>query len=208
VGRRDDPEVLLGPDTATPAPGEKAAKKDRGAFVAGATAGAIVPWNGLAPNAVGDVQVGYVFPWVRRSFGFLLDVAYSVPKTSGSQGDVRVASGGSYDWHITEKQLTLMPHVVYRVPYFGRVVPFVGMGPRIYLDQSIVEGSASASTISPTSEKSTKVGFGVPAGVDILLGPGALVGEVVFEWGRIDHTATGIASSAASSFQFGYHFLL
>ena len=170
--------------------------------------GAIVPWNGLGANAVGDVQLGYLLPFARRSFGVLVDVAYSVPKTAGNQGDPRVGGAGAYDWRITHQQLTVTPHVTWRAPYFGRVVPFVGIGPRIYLDRSTVEGTAGGSTIRPTTEQSTKVGFGIPVGVDVALGPGAFIAEVLFEWGRIDHTATGLASSAGSSFQLGYHFLL
>lgn len=192
---------------AAPAHGA-ASKADRGAFVIGAMGGAIVPWNGLGANAVGAVQIGYVLPFVRRSFGLLVDVAYSVPRTAGNQADARVAASGAYDWTITHQQLTVTPHVTYRVPYFGRVTPFVGIGPRIYLDRSTVEGAAGGSTISPTTERSTKVGFGIPVGVDLAVGPGAFLAEVLFEWGRIDHTATGLASSAGSSFQLGYHFLL
>jgi hypothetical protein len=197
-----------GPDKATPPATGASTKGDRGAFVVGAMGGAIVPWNGLGANAVADLQIGYVLPFLRRSFGLLVDVSYSVPKTAGNQGDVRVTSGGAYDWHITHQQLTITPHLSYRIPYFGRVVPFVGIGPRIYLDKSTVEGAAGSASVSPTIEQSTKVGFGVPVGADIKLGPGAIIAEALFEWGRIDHTATGTASSAGSSFQLGYHFLL
>ena len=202
------PPAAATPDKASATGAPAAVKRDRGAFVAGAMGGAIVPWNGLGANAVGDVQIGYILPFLRRSFGVLVDVAYSVPKTAGNQADPRVASGAAYDWHITHQQLSITPHVTYRMPWFGRVTPFVGVGPRIYLDKSTVEGSAGSSTISPTKEQSTKVGFGIPVGVDVALGPGALIAEVLFEWGRIDHTATGSASSAGSSFQLGYHFML
>jgi opacity protein-like surface antigen len=182
-------------------------KADRGAFVAGAKVGAALPFDGLTPMVSGAVQVGYVLPFLRRSFGLMIDVAYTVPAKSGEQkGDPRV--DGPYGWKITQKELTISPTAYYRLTMLGRVVPYVGVGPRIYLQQSVVEGNVGKEVILATKEQSTKVGLLVPIGVGIALGPGEAVGELAFEWGRIDHTATGSASSMGGALQLGYRFLL
>src|SRR6185312_11980742 len=117
-----------------------------GAFVAGGKVGVALPFDGLGPMVSGIVEVGYVFPWLRRSFGLMVDVAYTVPLKSGTQmGDPRV--DGPYGWKLTQKELTIAPAVYYRLTMLGRVVPYVGVGPRIYLHQSVVEGNVAMQTI-------------------------------------------------------------
>lgn len=188
---------------AAPAP----TKPDRGAFVAGAKVGVALPFDGLGPMASGIVEVGYVLPFLQQSFGVILDVAYTVPVRSGEQrGDPRV--DGPYGWKITQKELTIAPAVYYRLTKLGRVVPYVGIGPRIYLHQSVVEGSVGKEVILETKEQSTKVGLGVPLGVGVRLGPGELTGQFLFEWGKLDHTATGDSTSMGGNIQIGYRFLL
>ena len=58
------------------------------------------------------------------------------------------------------------------------------------------------------AEQSTKVGLGVPFGAEIKLGPGALIGELLFEYGSLDHTATGDSNTGALSLAIGYRLLL
>lgn len=184
-------------------------KAERGAFVAGAKVGGILPFDGLNPNLMGSVEVGYVFPWLHRSFGLLVDVGYAVPRKSGNvPTDARI-EGGKYDWELTQKELTIAPTILYRLTSLGRVVPYVGVGPRIYLLRSIVEGKAGGQTILETTEQSTKVGLSVPLGAEIKLGPGAILGEFLFEWGPLNHLATGDGTSTlGGSLQLGYRFLI
>jgi hypothetical protein len=198
-------------DAAAPPP--EAPKPDRGAFVAGAKVGAAIPLDSLGPMVSGVVEVGYVFPFLKRSFGLLVDVAYTVPTKNGTATDMRV-DGSTYNWTITQKELTFSPAVYYRLTMLGRVVPYVGVGPRIYLHQSVVQGSLGPQAMMPntpisaTTEQSTKIGVMVPVGVGIHLGPGELLGEFMFEWGKLDHTATGDSTSMGANVQVGYRFLL
>ena len=199
------PAAPPAPD-AIPGPAQPA-KPDRGAFVAGGKVGVALPFDGLGPMASGIVEIGYVFPWLKRSFGLLVDVAYTVPVKSGTQmGDPRV--DGPYGWKLTQKELTISPAVYYRLTMLGRVVPYIGVGPRIYLHRSVVEGNVAMQKILETTEQSTKVGVGVPLGVGIKLGPGELMAEFLFEWGKLDHTATGDSTSMGGNVQLGYRFLL
>lgn len=202
------------PDAAPPpAP----AKSDRGAFVAGAKVGAGLPFNGMTPMAAGGVQIGYILPFIKRSFGLLVDVSYTVPTKTGTvMNDPRV-DGGTYDYKLTQKELTIAPAVYYRATMLGRVVPFIGVGPRIYLHRSIVEGTVGKEMILETREQTTRVGVGVPVGVGFQLGPGELTGEFQFEWGKYgngltgkdnSYVAPGDASSMAGTLAVGYRFLL
>jgi hypothetical protein len=193
-------------DAPTPPP---ARSEGRGAFVAGAKVGGILPFDGLNPNLVGSLEVGYIFPWVHQSFGLLVDVGYAVPRKSSTvPSDPRV-DGGKYDWELTQKELTIAPTIVFRLTKLGRVVPYIGVGPRIYLLRSIVEGKVGGETILETTEQSTKVGLSAPLGVEFRLGPGALIGEFVFEWGPLNHVATGDGTSTlGGNLQLGYRFMI
>lgn len=196
------------PAPATEEPRAEEAPKAHGGLLAGAKVGGLLSFGGLEPNARVGLELGYVFPWLDRSFAFLIDADYAAPKSSGTQaGDPRV-QGGSYDWHLTEQILAIQPTIMYRFTKLGRVVPFVGVGPRIYMLRSTVRGAVGSVEIPETTEQSTKVGLGVPFGAEIKLGPGALIGELLFEYGSLDHTATGDSNTGALSLALGYRLLL
>ena len=194
------------PPSEQPAP--EVAKKDRGALILGGKVGGLVAFSGLNPNARAALEVGYVFPWAKQSFAAVLDVGYAAPKTDGTQGaDPRVA-GASYNWHLTQQELTVMPTFVYRLTSFGKFVPYAGIGPRFYFLQSNVKGDVAGVEIKETTEQSTKVGLGVPIGAQLALGPGAVMAEVLLEYGPLDHTATGDSNTGGASLLVGYRFLL
>jgi opacity protein-like surface antigen len=199
------PATAAAQDQTAPAPG---AQKDRGAVVAGGKVGGIASFNGLGPFVTGTVEVGYVFPWLNRGLGLYVDAAYTVPRTSGSGvKDPRLESS-SYGWTLTQKELPITPTVVYRLTKLGRVVPYIGIGPRIYMLESITEGKAGNSTILQTKERSTKFGGAIPVGVDIKVGPGAFLAELLFEIGPLDHALTGKTNTAAGTLQLGYRLML
>jgi opacity protein-like surface antigen len=188
------------------AAGNRAPREGFG-LLAGAKVGGIIPFGGLGPNGTAGIELGVVFPWLHRSFAFAIDLDYAVPKASGSETDPRIATGGKYTWHLTEQELNLMPVIMYRLTSLGRVTPFVGVGPRIYFLQSTVRSNEGLPSFQETTEQSTKVGFGVPLGVEFQLGPGGLLAELLFQYGGLDHTATGVSNTGGASLALGYRFL-
>ncbi|MBI5532967.1 MAG: outer membrane beta-barrel protein [Deltaproteobacteria bacterium] len=179
-----------------------------GAVLLGARVGGLVTFGGMNPNARAGIELGYIFPWMNRSFAAALDIDYAAPKQAKTvDADPRVP-GGSYAWHLTEKQLAFMPVFMYRLTSLGRVVPYAGIGPRIYLLRSTVRGAAAGNNISETTEQSTKIGFGVPLGAEFQLGPGGLLAEALLEYGPLDHSATGNSNTGAATLMLGYRFIL
>jgi len=180
----------------------------RAGVLLGAKVGGVVPFGGLNPNARVGLEAGYVFPFARGSFGAALDVDFAAPKTSGTKTEDPRVPGDKYYWHITEQELQLMPILMYRITAIKAVTPYIGIGPRIFLLRSTVRGDSGGAKISETTEESTKVGLGIPLGAEVPLGPGALIGELLFEYGSLDHRATGNSNTGGLNLLVGYRFLL
>jgi hypothetical protein len=103
-----------------------------------------------------------------------------------------------------QKELVLQPTFLYRLTSDSALVPFAGLGPRIYLLETVAEGKANGEVIQESHERSTKFGVGLPLGVEYTLGPGGLMAELLFEWGPLEHRVTGDTSLLAATLQLGY----
>lgn len=206
VSLADEPPAAIPPAAPVPDAVAPPADKPRGGFLVGAKVGGIAPFDGLDPFVVATIEVGYVLPWLNRGIAGLVAVSYTAPGASGEQSDPRVP-GGKYTWELTQQELIFQPTVMYRYTGLGRVVPFIGIGPRIYLMQSLIKGKAGSVDIGETKETSTQIGGGLPLGVEFKLGPGALLAELLFEIGTLDHSITGATHTGGGTLQLGYRFL-
>lgn len=196
------------PDTASGSASSGAPAPHRAGVLLGAKVGGLVPFGGLSPNARVGIEAGYVFSFCNGCFGAALDVDFAAPKTHGTSPDDPRVNGGSYTWHLTEQELSFMPVLMYRLTSLKVVTPYAGIGPRIFLLRSTVRGDANGSVISETTEQSTKVGVGIPVGAEIPLGPGGVMAELLFEYGSLDHRATGTTNTGGLNLMVGYRFLL
>ncbi len=194
-------------ETQAPPPTTDEPKEAKTSALFGARIGGLAPFSGLSPFVTVGLEAGVILPFAKRAFALALDVDYTAPKNSGSETDARVP-GGAYDWKLTEQQLVFMPAAFYRVNGLGKVTPYVGIGPRFYLLQSTVRGSSGGATINETTERSTKVGVGLPLGAEFALGPGALTAELLLQYGPLDHRATGDSNTGAANLFLGYRFIV
>jgi hypothetical protein len=172
----------------------------------GVMAGGLVPFSGLTPGFQVGLEAGLVLPVLHRGLAVAVDLDYAQAWDSGTTTDPRVlANGGTYSWNLTQEFLTVMPMVLYRLTTVSKTLtPFVGVGPRIYFMRSTTSGSAGGSTIDDTTEVSTQIGFGIPLGLEIKLGPGGLLAELLGQWGPYTHTATGDTHTGAIGLSVGY----
>lgn len=178
---------------------ERPGAGEKGVFLTGKVGG-IVPFGGMGPNVIGGIDLGYA---LQNGLAFGVAADYAAPKQSGTESDTRV-TGGTYSWHLTQQMLQVMPFVMYRIKSMGTLVPYVGVGPRIYMLQSFVRSNEGTPSFQETRETSTRIGVGVPIGLEVKAGPGALVGELLLQYGGIKHLATGNSNTGAASLSLGY----
>lgn len=184
--------------------------RDRGQMLVAVKGGVLLPYgfSKLGASYLVDVEVGYVLPVLRRHLAITLDGAFTAPGAAGTTTDPRLdaSSGGSYSWQLAQREVILGVSLVYRHP-IGRLTPYVGVGPRLFLLDSRATGSASGAAISESSEVSTKLGAGVPIGLGIHLGPGELFAELQLDIAPVDHRITGDTNVGSLSLAAGYRFV-
>lgn len=174
------------------------------AFIVGAKLGGIVPLDGLSPFVSGGIEVGYTLAGGRIAIIGAID--YTQPTTNESESDPRV-TGGMYTWQLTEQELGVMVTAVYRLTSMRPLVPYAGIGPRVVFLRSTVQASG-APTFMKTTEQSTGIGVGIPVGAELRAGPGSLIGELLLQYGTLDHVATGESHTGALSLSVGYRMFL
>ncbi len=183
--------------------------EDKGAGIIGLKIGALLPqaFSPLGANWMLQLEGGYLLPFYHRLIGIVGSISVATPTVSGSAvGDLRVSSG-SFDYEQQSQQfllgLTLMGHIP-----LGRVVPYVGVGPRAFVVRTVSTGQAGGSAFPGNSELSVEPGVGVPVGLGILLGPGRLCAEFQLLYAPAQQRSTGSGSFGSMSLSAGYLFVL
>ena len=170
--------------------------------------------GGILPEAFSTLNAGlsvgaeaeYVLPVpaLKKHLLVGLGIDYSQPGASGSGSAQGLPETGSYTWDIAQREMGVAVLATYRLPYFGRLVPSLTIGPRMYFLESKETGSASGEAFGSQTETSTKFGGLVALAADYALGPGALIGELSLAGSSLDHKVTGSSSTAGFTLRVGY----
>ena len=210
-------------DEATPAPAAPAGtvtdqpKPDTPlrSLMLGLRIGATVPqpFNKLDANFLGELELAYQLPFIGKRLGVFLDAGYSQPTLSATKSDARVPGGMvTYDQTIRDLGFSLGVH--FWQPIASKLLVYGGAGARLHLTHTLINATSGGQPYGENTEDSTRVGAMVRLGAGYVLGPGALVLEIHFEWTGIDHLITGGERSGESAntsnlaFQLGYQFFL
>jgi hypothetical protein len=180
-----------------------------GAVLLAGKLGGIASFNGLSPFPHFGIEAGYRFGAFGGRLAAVLAAEYTAPSADGKQTEAfipeRIPGGGTYSWELRQKELVLQPTFFYRLTgLIPRLTPYAGLGPRIYFLESVVRGKAGDQSFQDTPERSMKLGFGVPLGVEFELGPGGLFGELLPQWAPLKHTTTGDTHLGGTSLFVGY----
>jgi hypothetical protein len=189
---------------------EAAPAHDRGQVLVAVKGGVLLPYgfSKLGASYLVDVELGYALPVLHHRLAITVEGAFTAPQASGSTTDPRLdaSTGGTYSWQIAQREVILGLNLIYRHP-LGRFTPYVGIGPRMFLLDSRVNGNASGAPISQSSEVSTKFGVGIPVGLGVHLGPGDLFAELQLNVSPMDHLTTGPTNTGSIALAAGYRLI-
>jgi hypothetical protein len=199
----------LSADTSVQLSSSPASDSATGAVLLAGKLGGIASFNGLSPFPHFGIEVGYRFGAFGGRLAAVLAAEYTAPSADGKQTEAfapeRIPGGGTYSLELRQKELVLQPTFFYRLTgLVPRLTPYAGIGPRIYFLESVVRGKAGDQSFQDTPERSMKLGFGVPLGVELELGPGGVFGELLPQWAPLKHTTTGDTHLGGTSLFVGY----
>jgi outer membrane protein with beta-barrel domain len=169
------------------------------------------PFSDLGTGPEFELEGGYTLPWVGHRLRALLQVGYQRTGSSDRVQDARFVSDGSYTFDLHEDELTVMPAIFgqWFAPGSRRWTPYAALGPRVYMLRTKIDGAAGTmpQDFGPSTEESTKVGFGLQLGAEFTLGPGALLGELAMVWSPLDHRTTGDTNTGSLGINVGYRLM-
>ncbi len=184
----------------------------RGKLLVGARVGGAFPEvvSNFGPSFLVGLEVGWVLPrlpGIGEGLAATIDLAYSQPEASATLRDPHVAS--TYSSSVTQRELSLGLTVLYRVPNVmgGKLTPYLGIGPRLFFLESLGKAQPAGGGGVEFSETSTRIGMGLPVGVDYALGPGRLFLEAMFLYAPFNHNTTGSTNAGAITIEAGYRML-
>jgi len=171
-----------------------------------ARVGALVPqpFSSLGSSYLVGVEGGWVAPVWKRRLAVAADVAFSAPDGDGQFQSA--AATAPVSWHANVREVLIGVQLVVRQP-FRRVMPYLSVGPRLLVVDSLVSGQAGAARLPTSREVTVAVGLQIAAGLGVTLGPGQLFVEVpcAFLWrvGRAPQL-TGDFNPSALTVAAGY----
>lgn len=200
--------------TREPAPGLVAApdgpvmppeRKDLLGLAVALKAGGTYPTSKLGLTYMGALEVSYDLPVLQQ----LLDggrlavgaeLGYLQPKVSGTSTSTAV--GGSYDYSLSQRLLTVSLDVLVSYPIFG-VKPYAGLGWGFYFlrAQSTMQDRTN-------TETQTRSGLEARGGAGFPLGPGDVFAELRYHWVGLEFLSTGTANAGGITLAAGYRYSL
>lgn len=211
-----DIESAAEPEEATPSHGSPMdARADIGLVIGGKVgAGLGKPFSDFGATPVFELELG-IAPSLGDAIGhsleFFLSGQYAQPGLDGSaaEADPRVPGGEPFSYDVTQQMLTLSLGALYRFDLDSDLVmPYGGLGARMYLLKTHAEGEVSGQAFSESKETQTDFGLVLLGGVDIFVGPGALLAELSFGWASLDGYIMRDTNLGALSLAVGYRVVL
>jgi hypothetical protein len=145
---------------------------------------------------------------VWKSLSVVSAIGYAQPTVEGKMSDPRLADS-MYSTDTTQRELTWTLGATWRfLKASSRLNAYGGLGGRIFLLETLTNGSAGGTSFGENRETSTRIGAAAWGGAEYLIGPGAAVAELDFGGSDLPHLVTGDVSTTAVAIQVGYRLRL
>lgn len=170
--------------------------------------------SGLGATPVFELELGYA-PDLGGSIGHSLEIfligQYAQPGVNGDapKTDPRFTAGAPFSYDVTQQMFSLSLGALYRFDVGSKLLmPYGGLGGRMYLLNTKAKADVKGEPLGESSETRTDFGLVVLGGLDVFLGPGALLGEVSFSWAPLNGYVMRETNLAALSLAVGYRVML
>ncbi len=203
-----DPPVEEESDGENPAESRAGAGLVIGAKVGG---GLGKPWSDFGATPVFELELGYMLPPLHRAIELFVIGQYAQPGIDGEskEADPRLPGAEPLKYDVTQQWLALSLGALYRIDVGTDVVmPYGGLGARMYMLRTTIKGSVAGESFGENEETQSDFGLVLLGGIDIFLGPGALLGELSFGWAQLDGFVMRDTNLGALSLSVGYRVML
>jgi tetratricopeptide (TPR) repeat protein len=182
-------------------------------LVIGAKAGGGLgkPFNEFGVSPVFELELGYLLPPLGRAIEIFVTGQYQQPAIEGgSTGeDARLLGAAPLEYEVRQQRVALSMGALYRIDLGSdAVMPYAGVGARMYMHRTTLEGSLAGERFADDEQTQTDFGVVALCGVDVFVGPGALLGEISFGWAKLDGAVVQDTNLAALSLTLGYRVML
>lgn len=172
------------------------------------------PTNDFGLSYGGVVELGYLLPLpapVLHAIELFVSAGYEQSSLSGETagGDARLSSDAAASFKIDERALPLSLGVRGRIPLSSRwLAPYVALGYRGYALSDVTRTRLGGVQLEDQTEHSfVHGGFG-SVGLELFLGPGALLGEVELSWAPRSEYVLRDAAVGGMRVFLGYRFMI
>lgn len=200
-----DPGQAPAPAVAAPAP-EPTAEPPPPSVEVSLKGGVHLPQisNPLETSFDALLKVGWALPFVERRFQLFVDLAYTQPQVSVTGSDGRVP-GGSFTSTTLLRDFAVSAGLCFFILSPSKpLVPYVSAGARVHFLRAETNGSAGGARFGEYVETDTRVGGVFAAGAGYRVGPGRILGELVFNYLPVDQRLTGASNASSLSVLLGY----
>jgi hypothetical protein len=179
-------------------------------LVIGGKAGAGIgkPLNASSASVAAEVELGYVLPPLDHAFEVFSAFAYCAPSIEGSSAmsDPRLPGDGKLHYRVEQQIGGLGLGLRYRLA-LPAVTPYAAAGARMYMTRMRVSGRVGGESFGTNEETGTAWGPFAALGVELGLGPGALLGELQFNYGGFNGYALRDTNLGSLGVMIGYRLM-
>jgi hypothetical protein len=167
------------------------------------------PFSEFGATPVFELELGYLLPPLHRSIELFVSGQYTQPGIDGISGKADPRLPGATSFDLTQQELALSFGGLYRFDVGSRLLmPYAGLGARLYLLNTKVKGSAGDHVYGQNEETHSAAGLLLLGGLELFVGPGALLGELSFGWAAVDGFVLRDTNLGALHLAFGYRLML
>jgi Carboxypeptidase regulatory-like domain len=172
------------------------------------------PLNDFGLSYTAELELGYLLPLpapIYHALEVFAGAGYSAPSLSdqSTQRDARLPGDGIAHFSIQQRVLTWNVGALLRVPFETRwVAPYVAAGYRGFFLDSQVDGSAAGRSFGENHEYGYEHGCFGALGIDVFLGPGAILAELQLAYAPRDTLVLRDTNLGGLQLFVGYRFII